>query len=118
MRDSEGRMVMSKCVGKPIERKAVAASKVVGYGGRRRIMSMSNMRNRVDRERQQQSRESYSQPLRRSSGQMHQAHERQRMTIGRRHRLRRSIATVKHVRCYWPPLPWCKSGQLFNSIVT
>jgi hypothetical protein len=77
MLDGERRMIVSRCVCKAIERKAVAARKAVSYGGRRRIMLMGDMRNRVDRERQQQSREYNSQPLRRSSGQMHQAHERQ-----------------------------------------
>lgn len=50
--------------------------------GRRRVVSMSYMRDRVDRERQQQCCESNSQPLRRSSGQVHQAHEQQRMRSG------------------------------------
>jgi hypothetical protein len=59
-------------------------------------MSMGDMRNRVDRERQQHSREDNSQPLRWSSGQMYQAHERQRMTSSEWHSLRRTIATVKY----------------------
>jgi hypothetical protein len=80
MSPGKGRMVVSRCVGKPVERKAVTACKVVGYGGRRRIMSVRDMRNGVDRERQQQSGEGNSQPLRGSSGQMQQAHVRRRMT--------------------------------------
>lgn len=80
MLDGERRMIVPRCVGKTVERETVAARKAMGYGGRRRIVSMSDMRNRVDRERQQQCREENSQPLRRSSGQMHQAHERQRIT--------------------------------------
>lgn len=80
MLDGQRRMVVSRCVSKTVEREAVAARKAVGCGGWRRIMSMSDMRYRVDREGQQQSREGNSQPLRRSSGQMHQAHERQQMT--------------------------------------
>lgn len=76
MLDGQRRMVVSRRVGKAVEREAVAASQV-GCGGWRRIVSMRDMRNRADREGQQQRREDNSQPLRRSSGQMHQAHERQ-----------------------------------------
>jgi hypothetical protein len=44
---------------------------------------MGDMRDGVDRERQQQRREDNSQPLRRSSGQVQQTHVRQRMTVER-----------------------------------
>jgi hypothetical protein len=77
MLDGERRMIVSRCIRKAIERKAIAARKAVGYRGWRRIMSVSDMRNRVRRERQQQCREGDSQPLRRRSSQMDQAHERQ-----------------------------------------
>lgn len=83
MLDGKQRTLVARCVSKPVEGEAVAARKAVGCGGWRRIMSMSDMRNRVHRERQQQCCEGNSQPLRRSSGQVHQAHERQRMTVGR-----------------------------------
>jgi hypothetical protein len=99
MRDGQRRMIVSRRVDKAVEGKAVPARKGMVCRGWRRIMPMSDVRNGVDRERQQQPREGNSQPLRRSSGQMQQAHGRQRMTVGRRHRLRRSIAAVKHVRC-------------------
>jgi hypothetical protein len=79
MLDGERRMIVSRCVCKAIERKAVAARKAVGCGGRRRVMFVSDVRNGVDRERQQQSHDGNSKPLRRSSGQMHRAHEWQRM---------------------------------------
>jgi hypothetical protein len=75
MRYSKRRMVVSRCVGKPIERKAVTAREAVGYGSWRCVVPMSDVRDGIDRERQQQSREGNSQPLRRSSGQMHQAHD-------------------------------------------
>lgn len=52
MRDSRRRIVVSRCIGKTVEREAIAARKAVGDGGRRGIMSVSDMRNRVDRERQ------------------------------------------------------------------
>ena len=80
LRDGQRRMIVSRRVGKAVEGKAVAARQRMVCRGWRRIMPMSDMRNRVDRERQQQCREGNSQPLRRSSGQMHQAHERQGMT--------------------------------------
>ena len=77
--DGQRDMSVSRCVGKAVEGQAVAAREAVmcGWG---RVVSMRDIRDGAERERQQQSREGNSQPLRRSSGQMHQAHERQRMT--------------------------------------
>jgi len=83
MRDSNRARVVSRCVGQAVERKAVAARERMVCRGWRRVMPMGDMRDGVDRERQQQSCEGYSQPLRRSSGQVHQAHVRQRMTVDR-----------------------------------
>jgi hypothetical protein len=100
--DGQRQLIVSRRVGKTVERKAVAARKAVGCRRRCRVMSMSDMCNRVHREGQQQCRESNSQPLRRSSGQMHQAHERQRTKVGRRHRLRTTTSTVKCAPCYRP----------------
>ena len=83
MFDDQRRMVMARCVDQTVERQTIAACK--GMGGRRwrRVMAMGDMRDGVDRERQQQCREDNSQPLRRSSGQVQQAHVRQRMTVKR-----------------------------------
>jgi hypothetical protein len=57
MREGQRRVVVSRRIDEAVERQAVAARQDMVYGGRRRIMSMNDMRNRVDRERQQQSRE-------------------------------------------------------------
>lgn len=98
--DGQRRIVVSRCVGKTVEGQAVPARQAMVCRGWCRIMSMSDMRDRVDREGQQQRCESNSQPLRRSSGQIHQAHERQRTTVERRHRLRTTTATLKCGACY------------------
>lgn len=117
--NGERRAIVSRRVGKPVEGKAVPARQCMVCRGCGRIVSVSDMRNRIDRECQQQSCEGNSQPLRRSSGQVHQAHERQRMTVGRRNRLRTSAAAVKYSACcYQPPLlsSWCMSRHACTSI--
>jgi hypothetical protein len=53
--DYERDMIVSRCIDKAVERKAVAARKAVAYGRWRRIMTMGDMRNRAHRECQQQS---------------------------------------------------------------
>jgi hypothetical protein len=78
--DHQRRIFVSRCVSEAIEGEAVTARKAMGYRGRCCIVPVSDMRDGVDRERQQQSCEGNSQPLGRSSGQMHQVHVRQRMT--------------------------------------
>ena len=76
-----GALADQRCVGvtwrvdKPMEGSAIAARKAMsGSSGSCGIVLMSNMRDRIEREGQQQSGEDDSQPLRRSSGQMEQAH--------------------------------------------
>lgn len=61
-------------VGEPVEGGAITARKAMRGRGSCGIVLMSNMRDRVEREDQQQSGEEDSQPLGRSSGQMEQAH--------------------------------------------
>jgi hypothetical protein len=83
MFDDQRRVVVSRRVNQTVERQTVAACK--GMNGRRWrcVMAMGDMREGVDRERQQQRREGNSQPLRRTSGQVQQTHVRQRMTVER-----------------------------------
>jgi hypothetical protein len=76
-------MIVPRCVDKTVEREAVAARKAMGCRRWCRVMPVGDMCDGVDRERQQQCREGNSQPLRRSSGQMQQAHVRQWMTVER-----------------------------------
>jgi len=83
---------VSRHICKPAKTEAGAASKGVSRSDRRRVVAMSDVRNRIHRKGQHQACECNSQPRRWSSGQVEDAHA-MREPTSRRQSLRR------HAKC-------------------